>query len=152
MRPWAGGSFAPRFDGSSHVCLAVLFNLLPSISRCALRSKKDLLELMDESVRFTSWVGLLAGGLLMATAPDLLALLYGPNFREAARSFSVLVWMLPVAMLGGITAISRSRTDGRAPAALHFSVGRFGGDSRPCPGSTLRRTRRGVGAAYRQYR
>src|SRR5262249_23883098 len=95
--------------GASHRALMALhtfvwryfFNLLPSISRCALRSKEDLLELMDESVRFTSWMGLLAGGLLMATAPDLLALLYGPNFREAARSFSVLVWMLPVAMLSG---------------------------------------------------
>ena len=95
--------------GASHRALMALhtfvwryfFNLLPSISLCALRSKEDLLELMGESVRFTSWVGLLAGGLLMATAPDLLALLYGPNFREAARSFSVLVWMLPVAMLSG---------------------------------------------------
>jgi O-antigen/teichoic acid export membrane protein len=95
--------------GASHRALMALhtfvwlyfFNLLPSISRCALRSKQDLLELMDESVRFTAWMGLLAGSLLMATAPDLLGLLYGPNFREAARSFSVLVWMLPVAMLSG---------------------------------------------------
>ena len=95
--------------GASHRALMALhtfvwlyfFNLLPSISRCALRSKQELLELMDESVRFTAWMGLLAGSLLMATAPDLLALLYGPNFREAARSFSVLVWMLPVAMLSG---------------------------------------------------
>ncbi|HLH42274.1 MAG TPA: flippase [Bryobacteraceae bacterium] len=95
--------------GASHRALMALhtfvwlyfFNLLPSISRCALRSKQHLLELMDESVRFTAWMGLLAGGLLMAVAPDLLALLYGPNFRQAARSFSVLVWMLPVAMLSG---------------------------------------------------
>jgi O-antigen/teichoic acid export membrane protein len=94
--------------GASHRALMALhtfvwryfLNLLPSISRCALRSKEDLLELMDESVRFTAWRGLLTG-LLMAAAPDLLALLYGPNFREAARSFSVLVWMLPVAMPSG---------------------------------------------------
>jgi O-antigen/teichoic acid export membrane protein len=95
--------------GASHRALMALhtfvwlyfFNLLPSISRCALRPKEDLLELMDESVRFTAWTGLLAGGLLMVTAPDLLSLLYGPYFRNAARSFSVLVWMLPVAMLSG---------------------------------------------------
>ncbi|HEY7336564.1 MAG TPA: flippase [Bryobacteraceae bacterium] len=95
--------------GASHRALMALhtfvwlyfFNLLPSISRCALRSKQDLLQLMDESVRFTAWTGLFSGGLLMAVAPDLLALLYGPNFRQAAQSFSVLVWMLPVAMLSG---------------------------------------------------
>jgi len=95
--------------GASHRALMALhtfvwlyfFNLLPSISRCALGSKDQLLNLMDESVRFTAWTGLLAGALLMITAPDLLSVLYGPNFRNAARSFSVLVWMLPVAMLSG---------------------------------------------------
>jgi O-antigen/teichoic acid export membrane protein len=95
--------------GASHRALMALhtfvwlyfFNLLPSISRCALGSKQDLLTLMDESVRFTAWMGLLAGGLLMITAPDLLGALYGRDFRHAANSFSVLVWMLPVAMLSG---------------------------------------------------
>jgi len=139
--------------GASHRALMALhtfvwryfFNLLPSISRCALRSKKDLLELMDESVRFTSWVGLLAGGLLMATAPDLLALLYGPNFREAARSFSVLVRMLPVAMLSA-SPLYPDRVQTAGPLAdLHIPFGRFGGHSRPCARSALRRSRRGVG-------
>jgi PST family polysaccharide transporter len=95
--------------GASHRALMALhtfvwlyfFNLLPSISRCALRSNENLLELMDESVRFTAWTGLLAGGALMVTAQDVLSLLYGPYFRNAASSFSVLVWMLPVAMLSG---------------------------------------------------
>ena len=95
--------------GASHRALMALhtfvwlyfFNLLPSISRCALRSNEDLLELMDESLRFTAWIGLLAGALLMVTAPDLLALLYGPDYRRGANSFAVLVWMLPVAMLSG---------------------------------------------------
>lgn len=95
--------------GASHRALMALhtfvwlyfFNLLPSISRCALRSHRDLLELMDESVRFTAWTGLLAGGLLMAIAPDLLSALFGPSFRNASHSFAVLVWMLPVAMLSG---------------------------------------------------
>ena len=95
--------------GASHRALMALhtfvwlyfFNLLPSISRCALRSHDELLELMDKSVRFTAWTGLFAGALLMVTAPDLLTLLYGPPFRNAWRSFAVLVWMLPVAMLSG---------------------------------------------------
>jgi O-antigen/teichoic acid export membrane protein len=43
----------------------------------------------------------LAGGLLMAIGPDLLSALFGPSFRNAAHSFAVLVWMLPVAMLSG---------------------------------------------------
>jgi O-antigen/teichoic acid export membrane protein len=77
------------------------FNLLPSISRCASRPHEHLLELMDRSVRFASWVGLFAAALLTVVSPLVLTIIYGPAFREAWSSFSVLVWMLPVAMLSG---------------------------------------------------
>jgi PST family polysaccharide transporter len=77
------------------------FNLLPSISRCAVLPRDHLLELMDRSLRFTGWTGLFAAPLLTALAPQVLTLIYGPSFRDGARSFAVLVWMLPVAMLSG---------------------------------------------------
>jgi O-antigen/teichoic acid export membrane protein len=95
--------------GASHRALMALhtfvwlyfFNLLPSISRCMALPNSHLLELMDRSVRFAAWVGLFAAALLTVVSPLVLTTMYGPRFREAWHSFSVLVWMLPVAMLSG---------------------------------------------------
>jgi O-antigen/teichoic acid export membrane protein len=95
--------------GASHRALMALntfvylyfFNLLPSISRCAALPRSHLLELMDRSMRFAAWTGLLASALLTALAPRVLVLLYGGDFKAAAGSFAILVWMLPVAMLSG---------------------------------------------------
>lgn len=109
--------------GASHRALMALhtfvwlyfFNLLPSISRCVALPKQQLVDLMDHSIRFTAWVGLLAAGMLTIMAPLLLGLIYGPKFRAGASSFGVLAWMLPVAMLSGhhryiLIAYNRQKT------------------------------------------
>jgi O-antigen/teichoic acid export membrane protein len=77
------------------------FNLLPSIARCVGRPNSQLLQLMDRSVRFVSWTGLYAAAVLSALAPWVLQLLYTRSFRAGASTFSILVWMLPIAMLSG---------------------------------------------------
>jgi len=77
------------------------FNLLPSISRCARLEHDHLLDLMDHSLRFMAWVGLLAAPLLTVLAPEVLAIAFGPSFRDGWPAFAVLVWVLPVAMLSG---------------------------------------------------
>ncbi len=77
------------------------FNLLPSISRCVGRPAAQLLDLMNGSIRLTAWTGLFGAALLTALAPQVLGILYGSNFRGAAVSLSILVWMLPIAMLSG---------------------------------------------------
>jgi PST family polysaccharide transporter len=77
------------------------FNLLPSISRCTQLPQGHLLKLMDDSMRFTAWAGFLAAPLLTALAPQVMTLVYGASFRDGWRSFAVLVWVLPVAMLSG---------------------------------------------------
>jgi len=95
--------------GASHRAVMALhtfvylyfFNLLPSISRCAALPHKYLLELTDRSIRFVAWTGLCAAALLTALAPQLMTLMYGSPFRPASHSFSILVWILPVAMLSG---------------------------------------------------
>jgi O-antigen/teichoic acid export membrane protein len=97
------------FFGASHRVLMAFhtfvylyfFNLLPSISRCILLPKEQLSELMDRSIRFAAWAGLFTASLLTAVAPELLTLIYGSSFRGASQSFSILIWMLPVAMLSG---------------------------------------------------
>ncbi len=107
-----GFVFADRslgWFGASHRALMALhtfvwlyfFNLLPSISRCVAAPAQQLLKLMDHSVRFAAWSGLFSAGVLMALAPLMLTLVYGPAFRAGAASFMVLAWMLPVAMLSG---------------------------------------------------
>src|SRR5262249_50275158 len=95
--------------GASHRALMALhafvwlyfFNLLPSISRCVALPVQQLLGLMDRSIRFAAWTGFFAVGVLTALAPMLLTIVYGPDFRAATNSFTVLAWMLPVAMLSG---------------------------------------------------
>lgn len=77
------------------------FNLLPSISRCVGRPAAHLLDLMNGSIRLTAWTGLFGAALLTVLAPQVLVILYGPSFRGAAVSLSILVWMLPIAMLSG---------------------------------------------------
>jgi O-antigen/teichoic acid export membrane protein len=77
------------------------FNLLPSISRTVGRPAGQLLDLMNGSIRLIGWTGLFGAALLTALAPQVFVILYGPGFRGAAASFSVLVWMLPIAMLSG---------------------------------------------------
>jgi O-antigen/teichoic acid export membrane protein len=56
---------------------------------------------MDRSIRLQAWAGLFSAAALTALAPQLLTLMYGAPFRPASHSFSILVWMLPVAMLSG---------------------------------------------------
>lgn len=95
--------------GASHRVLMALhtfvwlyfFNLLPSISRCVTHPIEDLLVLMKRSIRFASWTSLFVAFGLAILAKESLVIVYGPEFRGAARSFSVLVWMLPIAMLSG---------------------------------------------------
>jgi O-antigen/teichoic acid export membrane protein len=97
---WFGASHRALMAMHTFVML-YFFNLLPSISRCAARPHKELLTLMDRSIRFVAWTGLFGAGFMSLAAPEILALIYGPAFRPAAASFTVLVWMLPIAMLSG---------------------------------------------------
>lgn len=101
---WSLGWF-----GASHRTLMALhtfvwlyfFNLLPSISRTVGRPREHLLDLLDRSLRFTAWTGLLAAALLTVFAPYVLGMIYGWQFAGASGMFSILAWMLPVAMLSG---------------------------------------------------
>lgn len=97
---WFGASHRTVMAMHTFVWL-YFFNLLPSISRCAVLPHAHLVKLMDRSLRFAAWTGLFAAPLLTAIAPQVLTLIYGPSFRDGSHSFAVLVWMLPIAMLSG---------------------------------------------------
>jgi len=97
---WFGAGH--RIVMASHTFVMLyFFNLLPSISRCTQLPQGRLLKLMDDSLRFMAWSGLLAAPLLTVLAPQVMTLVYGASFHDGWRSFAVLVWVLPVAMLSG---------------------------------------------------
>jgi len=95
--------------GASHRLLMALhtfvwlyfFNLLPSISRCVALPKSRLAGLMQPSLNFTAWTSIFGAFFTTAIAREVLTIIYGPEFGGAAGSLSVLIWMLPVAMLSG---------------------------------------------------
>jgi O-antigen/teichoic acid export membrane protein len=97
---WFGASHRTLMALNTFVYL-YFFNLLPSISRCVALPRSHLLGLMDRSIRFAGWTGLIVAALLTALAPHLLGLLYGANYKAASGSFAILVWMLPVTMISG---------------------------------------------------
>jgi O-antigen/teichoic acid export membrane protein len=95
--------------GASHRMLMALhtfvwlyfFNLLPSISRVVPEPKGVLLNLMNQSIPFAAWTSILVSFLGTVLANDLLSLVYGKAFSGAGTAFSILIWVLPLAMLSG---------------------------------------------------
>jgi O-antigen/teichoic acid export membrane protein len=95
--------------GASHRILMALhtfvwlyfFNLLPSISRSANEPPEYLKGLMSESLRATAWVGIVGAFGLTILSRQALTIVYGQAFAGAVPAFSVLMWMLPVALLSG---------------------------------------------------
>jgi len=95
--------------GASHRILMALhtfvwlyfFNLFPSISRSVHEPPEYLSGLMSESLRVTAWVGILGAFGLTILSREALTTIYGQDFAGAVPAFSVLMWMLPVAMLSG---------------------------------------------------
>jgi PST family polysaccharide transporter len=77
------------------------FNLLPSISRCAGQPHETLRALMKRSVGLTAWTSLYSALLLTLFSGFVMTRAFGGKFSGGALSLSVLVWMLPVAMLSG---------------------------------------------------
>jgi O-antigen/teichoic acid export membrane protein len=97
------------YFGASHRVLMALhtfvwlyfFNLLPSISRCKGQPSGHLLDLIQPSLRLAAWTSVFVAFLMTAISRDALSLVYGRPFAEAGTSFSILVWMLPIAMMSG---------------------------------------------------
>jgi O-antigen/teichoic acid export membrane protein len=95
--------------GASHRMLMALhtfvwlyfFNLLPSISRCAAQPRERLLDLLGPSIRFVAWASIFGAFIMTVFAREALIIAYGPTFAGGTHCLSVLMWILPVAMLSG---------------------------------------------------
>jgi len=76
------------------------FNLVPVLSRCVGRPK-EMRHILRRSLAATTWAGLLIALVGTLFARDALRMAYGPRFKEASGSFSILIWILPVAIFSG---------------------------------------------------
>ncbi|MEJ7607147.1 MAG: oligosaccharide flippase family protein [Bryobacteraceae bacterium] len=98
--------------GASHRCLTSLhsfvylyfFNLLPAFSRCASQPNDQFVTLVRSSLGGVAWAGLFVALLGTLLSGEIMRLLYGPAFGEGAVVFSLLVWVIPVTLIGGISA------------------------------------------------
>jgi O-antigen/teichoic acid export membrane protein len=97
---WFGASHRVTMALHTFVWLYLL-NLLPSISRSVSRPGEALAPLMTRSLRIAAWSSVFVAFAVTLFSERLLSLAYGPGFAPAARLMSVLVWMIPVAMLSG---------------------------------------------------
>jgi O-antigen/teichoic acid export membrane protein len=77
------------------------FNMLPSLARCMMLPAEQLPNLLRRSLRVTAWCGVFVALMLTLLAGELLTIVYGNDFSGAAMPFSVLIWMLPIALLSG---------------------------------------------------
>jgi O-antigen/teichoic acid export membrane protein len=77
------------------------YNLLPSISRCVGKPDSVLRTLMDRSITATSWFAVFLGTSGTILAEPLMTILYGGQYRQAAQTFRVLIWVIPIMLVSG---------------------------------------------------
>jgi O-antigen/teichoic acid export membrane protein len=76
------------------------FNLYPQLVRTVDAPIAELETLLESSFRVTAWMGVFVGLAGMMLANPLCRLVFGDAFARAAPALSLLVWVLPVALLG----------------------------------------------------
>lgn len=97
---WFGASH--RVTMALHTFVWLYFvNLLPSMSRCVGRAPEEMRRLVSRSMRVAAWASVFVAFTVTVFSERLLSLAYGAEFAPAGRLLSVLVWMVPVAMLSG---------------------------------------------------
>ncbi len=103
-----GGESLGWFGASHRVVIALhtfvwlyFFNLLPSLSRCVSIPKQYLLGLLRRSLVTAAWSSIFVAFVITILSRELISLAYGPRFEGATLSLSVLIWMIPLAMLSG---------------------------------------------------
>jgi O-antigen/teichoic acid export membrane protein len=105
---WVVDDSLGQFTASHRMVMALhtfvwmyFYNLLPAICRTAAAPGKDMEGLLDSSLAFTSWAGGLAALLVTLLANDIADLAYGAAFRPAGPLLAVLIWAVPLALVGG---------------------------------------------------
>jgi PST family polysaccharide transporter len=102
------GSEVAWFGASHRIVISLhtfvwlyFFNLLPSIARCTAGSVEALNSLMHRSIPATAWIVVFLGTIGTAFAEPLITLLYGSQYHDAVKTFRVLIWLIPLALMSG---------------------------------------------------
>jgi O-antigen/teichoic acid export membrane protein len=105
---WIAGESLGQFTASHRMVMALhtfvwmyFYNLLPAISRAAALRKDGMQDILGPSLALTSWAGGLAALLVSLLAGDIVALAYGAAYRPAGPLLAVLIWAIPLALVGG---------------------------------------------------
>jgi O-antigen/teichoic acid export membrane protein len=105
---WVIGDSLGQFTASHRMVMALhtfvwmyFYNLLPAICRTAAAPATDMQRLLGSSLAFTTWAGGLAALLVTLLADDIIAVAYGDAYRPAGRLLAVLIWAVPLALIGG---------------------------------------------------
>jgi O-antigen/teichoic acid export membrane protein len=77
------------------------YNLLPSIARSSQQPVAVLNKLMAASLTVTAWAAVFIGVFGTAFSKVIINLFYGSQYNQAASVFSVLIWLIPLALLSG---------------------------------------------------
>jgi O-antigen/teichoic acid export membrane protein len=85
-----------------HVFIWIYFyNIFPSMSRLAANSSASLQDLMANSLKITAWAAIFIGMIGTILAKPLILLVFGQQYSATVSTFSILVWILPIALLSG---------------------------------------------------
>lgn len=111
-----GGAEVAWFGSAHRVVMALgtfvwlyHFNLFPSLVRAREAGGRELATLLAQSFRVSAWAGVGCGLAATHFAEPLCRLVYGPGFAAAALPFSIIAWVMPVALLSnhaGFTLIA----------------------------------------------
>ncbi|MHC4160077.1 MAG: flippase [Planctomycetota bacterium] len=85
-----------------HVFIWIYFyNIFPSMSRLAGNSSASLQDLMTSSLKITAWAAIFIGMIGTILARPLILLVFGQQYAATVSTFSILVWILPIALMSG---------------------------------------------------
>jgi PST family polysaccharide transporter len=103
-----GGEPVGWFSAALRIVLAVnifgvlyLYSLLPTLSRVAKEPREALQDIMLTSIPLVAWATVFVGAAGTAFAEPVIAAVYGAQYAEGAASLSILIWLVPLALLTG---------------------------------------------------
>ena len=77
------------------------FNIYPSISRCTQQTPDTLQKLVGKSLQVNCWAAVFITSTGILFASQLISIVYGPQYAEAAIGFKFLIWLLTFALISG---------------------------------------------------
>lgn len=80
--------------------------LFPAVSGLAATAKEDIPRIMEKSLRCLALVGLPAAAGISILAPQIVDLLFGPNWGETARNLQILIWAWGVIFISAIGPVA----------------------------------------------